>query len=76
MKKIKYAVEQRLRLIDFLLSHYGYFNRPMIASFFGISLVQVSADIIVYKNLAPGNMTYNLNKKRFYKTDNFEPYYT
>ncbi len=59
MKKLKYAVEQRLRFIDFLVDHYGSINRAALTDYFGISVPQASADIADYLELAPVNMMYN-----------------
>lgn len=64
-----YAIEQRLRLIDFLLAHYGYVNRSALQDYFGISTPQASADFAQYLKLAPGNMAYNRTAKRYEATD-------
>lgn len=52
-------VMQRLRLIDFLLDHYGMVNRSAIMDYFGVSTPQASMDIREYLKLAPDNMTYD-----------------
>jgi hypothetical protein len=41
-KKHTYAVEQRLRLIDFLVAQYGHVNRSALCDYFGISEQQAS----------------------------------
>jgi hypothetical protein len=70
-----YAIEQRLRFIDFLLMEYGYFNRSALMNFFGVSSPQASTDIKAYLELAPGNATYDGNAKTYRKTPGFRPFY-
>jgi hypothetical protein len=69
--KITYAVEQRLRLIDFLLCHYGTLNRSAIMDYFGVSMPQAATDIAAYIKLAPSNMTYDKSAKTYRKTAEF-----
>ncbi len=52
---VKFAVDQRLRLIDFLLAHYGYVSRNHVMDYFGLGVAQASADIREYKKRAPAN---------------------
>lgn len=68
-KKLTYAVEQRLRLIDFLLQHYGTINRSAIMDYFGVSMPQASADIRDYLDIAPNNAIYD-NRAKTYKRSN------
>jgi hypothetical protein len=72
---MKYAVEQRLRLIDFLLDHYGKVNRVALEDFYGISTPQASSDFSAYKELAPDNMTYDAGAKCYVKTPIFKRYW-
>lgn len=72
---MKYAVEQRLRLIDFLLSHYGHINRSALMDYFGISIPQASKDIADYLALAPGNAAYDASAKRYVATAEFKEVY-
>lgn len=62
---LSYAVEQRLRLIDFLLFHYGTLNRSAIMDYFGISMPQAAHDIRVYLAIAPNNMSYDKSAKTY-----------
>ena len=62
-----YAVEQRLRMIDFLLANYGQINRCAIEDYFGISKPQASNDFRAYMEQAPGNMVY-CNARKAYIT--------
>lgn len=66
-----YAVEQRLRLIDFLLFQYGTLNRSALEDYFGISTPQASADIQEYAKLAPANMLYDKSARTYRKCGGF-----
>lgn len=70
--RMQYAIEQRLRLIDFLLSQYGTVNRSAVMDFFGVSTPQASADIQAYLTRAPGNATYSPSQKAYVRTDAFQ----
>ncbi|HET6807235.1 MAG TPA: hypothetical protein VFH59_17500 [Frateuria sp.] len=66
-----YAVEQRLRLIDFLLYQYGSINRSALEFFFGISTPQASLDLRAYLALAPDNAVYDKAAKAYVRTERF-----
>ena len=51
-RKRNFALEQRLRFIDFLLDHYGRLNRGALVDYFGISVPQASIDIRTYQEHA------------------------
>ena len=68
-----YAVEQRIRMIDFLLSTYGVVDRPALMDFFGISSAQATRDLKMYKDLAPGNTLYNPSEQCYVKMPKFKP---
>jgi hypothetical protein len=53
-----YALEQRLRLIDFLLASYGFVAPRQLVDFFSISKPQASLDFAMYNKTYPGNMVY------------------
>jgi len=72
---LSYAVEQRIRLIDFLLFHYGTVRRGALRDYFGISEPQASNDLGLYQELAPGNMAYDMHAKLYRRTDTFERIY-
>lgn len=74
-KPMTYAIEQRIRMLDFLLARYGWVHREALQDFFGISIAQASLDIKRYIWLAPENITYNLNAKRYEVTATFERFY-
>ena len=72
---MNYAVEQRLRLIDFLLAHYNSVGREEIEDYFGISSAQVTRDFQMYIKLAPANMLLNGSSKRWVRSDTFKRVY-
>ena len=69
--RCNYAIEQRLRLIDFLLCHYGMLNRSAIEDYFGVSTPQASSDIRLYLQRAPANATYDKSRKAYVRTQSF-----
>lgn len=72
---LKYAVEQRLRMIDFLLAYYGSVGRAEIEDFFGIGPATVTRDFALYVKRAPGNAVLNPSSKRWVKSDTFTRIY-
>lgn len=75
MKKLRYAVEQRLRFIDFLLNEYGYINRSAITDYFDVSLPQATRDLQQYKSMAPKNAEYSSIEKVYRRTRGFKRIY-
>ena len=69
---MNYAVEQRMRLIDFLLAHYGSVGREEIEDFFGIGGATVTRDFALYRELAPSNLVLNPSSKRYVRSDTFK----
>jgi predicted DNA-binding transcriptional regulator YafY len=72
---MNYAVEQRLRLIDFLLHNYGSVSRCELIDFFGISEATATRDFALYADMAPGNALLNQSKKRWVKSSTFKRVY-
>lgn len=72
---MNYAVEQRLRLIDFLLHHYGSVSRSELVDFFGIGEATATRDFALYADKAPGNALINPSSKRWVKSDIFKRVY-
>lgn len=70
-----YAVEQRMRMIDFLLASYGYVAPRYLADYFGISKPQSSLDFRLYNEQNPGNMTYLHGTMCWCATDVFKRAY-
>jgi hypothetical protein len=75
MGELKYAVEMRMRFIDFLVAQYGTINRSVLVDYFGISMPAASRDLGDYLKLAPGNMVYDLNAKTYVRGVNFKRIY-
>jgi len=69
---VKYALEQRLRLIDFLLHHYGSVARVELMDYFGIEQATATRDLLAYRELAPNNAVLNQSTKRYIKAENFK----
>jgi hypothetical protein len=63
---------KRLRLIDFLLHHYGTLNRQALMDYFSISMPQASLDIRAYLSLAPGNAVYDKSAKTYRRATGYE----
>jgi hypothetical protein len=70
--KLSYAIEQRMRFIDFLLARYGTIQRSAIMDYFGMSEPQASKDLGQYMELAPGNMAYDLRAKTYRRCNTFQ----
>lgn len=70
-----YAVEQRLRMIDFLLHEYGHVNRTALVEWFGISTAQASHDIGEYQHLSNFNATYDKGARRYVRAEGFRRVY-
>ena len=74
-KPISYAVEQRLRLIDFLFAHYNRVNRSALVDYFGISVPQASADIQLYLKSAGDGVVYDVKNRSYAATLTFKRQY-
>lgn len=70
-KDLTYAVEQRLRFIDFLLHEYGQVKRKAITGYFGIGSAAASRDFGAYKKLCPENMLYAPETMCYVKSPGF-----
>lgn len=68
---LTYAVEQRLRFVDFLLAQYGHVKRAALMDYFGIGEATATRDFGAYHDLAPGNMALNPSDKTYYRTTAF-----
>ncbi len=69
--RMNYAIQQRLRLIDFLLCQYGSINRSALTDYFGISVPQASLDLREYQRIAPANTVYDLQAKTYRRKAGF-----
>lgn len=71
--KLRWGVEQRLEFIEFVLFWEGMIKRADLMDQFGVSVPQASADIKQYRELAPNNMEYDGQRKRYIATEKFTP---
>jgi hypothetical protein len=71
MTRQMFGQTYRLRFIDFLLDHYGTFNRGAIVDYFGLSMPQASLDIQAYMTMAPGNTEYDKSARTYRRTESF-----
>lgn len=69
---MNYAIEQRLRFIDFLLAQYGHVNRSAIMNYFGTGSASATRDFRAYEKLNPSSMTLNGSEKAYYRTQSFK----
>ena len=72
---MNYAVEQRLRMIEFLVDHFGFIRRKHLTDYFGIGEACASRDIKEYNKKAPHNLLYNEASRKWIKSDTFERVY-
>jgi hypothetical protein len=71
--KLRWGTEQRLEFIEFRLFWDGILKRGDITERFGVSTAQASADLALYKELAPNNLDYDPSLKRFIASSRFAP---
>jgi hypothetical protein len=71
--KRRWGIEQRLEFIEFRLFWDGVLNRADITKRFSVSAAQASADLGLYKELAPDNLEYDASQKRFVASPGFAP---
>ncbi len=72
-EKLRWSVEQRLEFIEFVLFWEGMIKRADLMDRFGVSVPQASADIKQYREIAPNNMEYDGQLKRYIAADAFAP---
>jgi predicted DNA-binding transcriptional regulator YafY len=72
---MNYAVEQRLRLIDFLLLHFSSVSRAELMDYFGTSEVTATRDLTLYRQQNPGNAILDQSSKRYVRAPNFKRAY-
>lgn len=63
---------ERLRMIDFIVDHFGMIQRKHVMDYFGISTPQASADLGCYRELAPNNLQYDKTKRTYLKAGGFK----
>lgn len=70
---ISYAQKQRLAYIDFCLLFRGSIYRNDLINRFEVGLSAGSRDFNLYKELAPNNLHYDQQQKRYFQTESFQP---
>jgi predicted DNA-binding transcriptional regulator YafY len=71
--RLRWSVTQRLEFIEFRLVWEGRINRSDIAERFGVTVHQASADLALYEQRAPDNLTYDRMARRFVPSERFAP---
>ena len=72
---VKYAQEQRLRLIDFLLASYGDVGRAELMDFFDVGPACATRDFRLYCEQAPENCILDRSTKRYLRSKQFKRAY-
>src|SRR5688572_10784717 len=70
---LRWSIAQRLEFIEFRLVWEGRINRADVADRFGVTVQQASADLGLYEQLAPENLSYDRNAKTFVPAATFQP---
>lgn len=73
LNQLSYAQRQRLAYIDFCLLFKGAIYRQDLIQRFEVGLSAGSRDFTIYKQLAPQNLVYDQQQKRYFQTDTFKP---
>lgn len=67
------AIQQRLEWLESRIFWIGEFKRKDLIDNFGISIQQATSDIRLYQSIAPDNLKYDGNVKRYLKTESAIP---
>lgn len=73
LESISFSQRQRLAYIDFCLLFKGAIHRQDLITRFEVGLSAGSRDFTLYKELAPKNLVYSTQEKRYFQTENFNP---
>jgi hypothetical protein len=73
---LRWGQSRRLTFIDVRLQYDGRINRGDLVTFFGISMPQASADLGLYQEKAPANMSYDPRLKVYVAQPTFEPLFS
>jgi hypothetical protein len=73
LETISFSQKQRLAYIDFCLLFKGEIYRNDVIKRFEVGLSAGSRDFSLYKEMAPGNLTYSPIEKRYLQTPDFKP---
>ena len=67
------AIQQRLEWLESRIFWIGELKRKDLIDNFGISIQQATSDIRLYQSIAPDNLKYDGNVKRYLKTESAIP---
>lgn len=70
--KLTYAMEQRMRFIDFQLFHYGNITRKHLIDFFGVTSATATRDFALFEELYPGQARLNLITRHYVPTPEYQ----
>jgi len=70
---IKWDIKRRLEFIEYHIYWIGPLHRKHLTDAFGISVVQASKDLALYKKIAPDNLGFDSSKKCYFISDQFTP---
>ena len=73
LETVSYAQRQRLAYIDFCLLFKGAIYRQDLINRFEVGLSAGSRDFNLYREIAPDNLEYSNQDKRYYQTAAFKP---
>lgn len=76
MLPAKWGQEKRLEFIEFRLLWEGRINRSDLVNHFAISVPQASVDFARYRELAPGNVVYDVVQKAYAAASGFRPMFS
>lgn len=69
--KLTYAMEQRMRFIDFVLFHFGHITRKHLIEFFGVTSATATRDFALFHELYPGMARLNHITKLYVPTKEY-----
>ena len=70
------ARENRFRAIEILAYWEGAVNATRLSKLFGVTIGNITKDMVLYRELYPENLFYNKAQKRFEPTDEFQVKHT
>lgn len=69
--RLTYAMEQRMRFIDYVLFHFGHITRRHLIDFFGVTSATATRDFALFIELYPGMIRLNHTTKLYVPTPQY-----
>jgi hypothetical protein len=69
--KLTYAMEQRMRFIDFQIFHYGHITRRHLIDFFGVTSATATRDFALFIELYPNQIKLHTLTKLYVPTKQY-----